>query len=382
MRNYHFLKTLATRYTVSLLCLVDSEESVLHNLSLLQPFVHKIKYVVRPLASKKRLQQLMHMARFKPYFLESNYSLEMQKMIEGMLGEERYDAVLFESALIACYRLPAGVQRIIDQHNIEYELLRRTFQKEANWVRKWYNWWESRSLMPAELDLCRQADLVLTTSTQDRLLLKTALPQNKIEVVPNGVDIETFQNHQTEATSRQIIFTGAMNYYPNIEAVLSFARRCWPFIKAEMPEATWVVAGREPSPEIRKLGNISGITVTGTVSDVRPYLAASAVAIVPLHIGGGTRLKILEAFAMRKAVVSTSLGCEGLAVAAGKHLLIADRPAAFVQAVLALLKNPEECSTLGNAGRKLVEEEYSWEHCGARLLGALETHIRGREQVC
>jgi glycosyltransferase involved in cell wall biosynthesis len=167
-----------------------------------------------------------------------------------------------------------------------------------------------------------------------------------------------------------------------IEAVVSFARQCWPFIKAEIPDATWTIVGREPPPEVRELGTAPGITVTGTVSDVRPYFSTSAVAIAPLHIGGGTRLKILEAFAMRKAVVSTSIGCEGLAVLPGEHLLIADRPEEFAQAVITLLKDPEARTRLGNAGRILVEEEYSWENCGAQLLCALETHIQGKEQVC
>ena len=208
------------------------------------------------------------------------------------------------------------------------------------------------------------------------------LPDNIIEVVPNGVDIELFQNSLSDEIPCQIIFTGVMNYYPNIDAVLSFARHCWPLIKAEIPQATWKIVGGAPAREVRKLAELPGVTVTGPVPDMRPYLAASAVAIAPLQIGSGTRLKILEAFAMRKAVVSTSIGCEGLAVVPGKHLFIADLPAEFAQAVVNLLTNQEMRTTLGNAGRALVEEKYSWEHCGTQLLRVLETHISEREQVC
>ena len=303
-------------------------------------------------------------------------------MVDDLLVEEYYDAVLFESALIACYRTPTAAKRIIDQHNIEYDLLWRTFQKETSWVRKWYNWVESRLLRSAEIDLCRKADIVLTTSERDSLLLKEVLPQNSIEVVPNGVDIEIFHGGFSEDVSCQVIFTGAMNYYPNIEAVLSFAKQCWPLIKAEMPGVTWKIVGREPPPQVRELEKLPGITVTGTVTDVRPYLAASAVAIAPLRIGGGTRLKILEAFAMSKAVVSTSIGCEGLAAISGKHLLIADRPDEFAQAVIKLLKSPETRVALGSASRMLVEEEYSWEYCGSQLLRVLDESIREGEQIC
>ena len=351
-------------------------------MSLLETFVHTVKFVLRPTTLKKRLQQLVYLAQLKSYSLGINDIAEMQEALNGLLTEEQYDAVLFESVVIAGYRLPDGVKCIIDQHNVEHELLWRTFQSESSWMRKWYNWCESCLLKPAEFDLCKEADLVLATSERDSQVLKNMLPDNIIETVPNGVDIEIFQNNAPDKTSRQIIFTGAMNYYPNIDAVLSFAQQCWPLILANIPEATWIIVGREPPLEVKKLAELPGITVTGTVPDVRPYLSGSAVAIAPLRIGSGTRLKILEAFAMRKAVVSTSIGCEGLSVISGKHLLIADPLVEFAEAVIKLLENPEMQIALGNTGRTLVEEKYSWERCGAQLLHSIATYVQEREQVC
>lgn len=381
-RNYYFLKALAAHHTVSLLCLIDRIDGELYDLSIVNDFVHTVKFVVRPTPSKKRLQQLWYMARLISYSVGINCSRETQEALDTFLKEEHYDAVLFESVLIAGYRLPEDVKYIIDQHNIEYELLWRTFQSESSWLRKLYNWWESHLLRQTEIEICQKAFLVLTTSERDSRSLKSMLPDNIIEVVPNGVDIELFQSSLSDEIPCQIIFTGAMNYYPNIDAVLSFAKLCWPLIRAEVPQATWKIVGSEPAREVRRLAELPGISVTGTVPDVRPYLAASTVAIAPLQIGSGTRLKILEAFAMRKAVVSTSIGCEGLSVEPGKHLLIADQPAEFAQAVVRLLSNPEMRTTLGNAGRALVEEKYSWEYSGERLLQVLETHMREREQVC
>jgi sugar transferase (PEP-CTERM/EpsH1 system associated) len=381
-RNYYFLKALATRHTVSVLCLIHRQEMDLNNLSLLENFLHTIKFVIRSTTLKKRYQQLSHIVRLKSYFLGMNDFIEMQQALDTLLTEEHYDAVLFESALIADYRLPNGVKRIIDQHNVEYELLWRTFRSESSWVRKWYNWWESCLLKPAEIKLCKEADLILTTSERDSQFLKSMIPDTTIETIPNGVDIEVFHNNFSDEASCQIIFTGAMNYYPNIDAVLSFAQHCWPLIRTKVPKATWMIVGREPPPEVEQLAELPGITVTGTVSDVRPYLSRSAVAIAPLRIGSGTRLKILEAFAMRKAVVSTSIGCEGLSVVPGEHLLVVDRPVEFAEAVIKLLKNPEMQTTLGNAGRALVEEKYSWERCGAQLLHVVGTHVQEREQVC
>src|SRR5947209_3895560 len=142
-------------------------------------------------------------------------------------------------------------------------------------------------------------------------------------MVSNGVDTDAFhKNNQEQEIANQIIFTGAMSYYPNVDAVLFFAEKCWPLIRARVPAATWLIVGSEPLPEVQKLADLPGVLITGSVPDVKPYLARSAVAIAPLLIGGGTRLKILEALAMQKAVVSTSLGSEGLSVVPGKHLIL------------------------------------------------------------
>jgi sugar transferase (PEP-CTERM/EpsH1 system associated) len=380
-RNYYFLKALAKHHTVSLLTLIDKEEER-EEISLLRDFLHTVKCVVRPAASAKRLKQLVCMLRGKSYFIDLNSFVEVQEALNTLLAEEHYHAVLFESALMSDYRLPEGVKRIIDEHNVEYELLWRTFRHESGVGRKWFNWWENRVLKPAEIALCKQADLLLATSKRDCAILKNALPTSNIQVVPNGVDTQVFQNSSAKLSTHQIIFTGTMNYYPNIDAVSSFAKKCWPLIQAQIPDATWLIVGRDPPQKVRNLGELPGVTVTGSVPDARPYLAASAVAIAPLQVGSGTRLKILEAFAMGKAVVSTSIGCEGLAVVPEEHLLLADSPEEFAQAVIKLLNDADLQSQLGMAGRRLVEAVYSWEHCSVRLLEILENSIQERERIC
>src|SRR5205814_4418809 len=190
------------------------------------------------------------------------------------------------------------------------------------------------------------------------LSLKNSIPSRVIEVVPNGVDIEIFHaNSFEQQVPNRIIFTGSMNYYPNVDAVLFFAEKCWPLIRTQVPDATWHIVGKNPLPKVWELTDLPGITVVGSVPDMPPYLATAEVAIVPLLIGSGTRLKILEALAMQKAVVTTSLGSEGLSVVSGKHLIIEDQPEAFAQNVVALLRNPEMRTAFGAAGRTLVEEK-------------------------
>jgi len=374
-RTYYLLKTLARKHRVSLLGVDDRAKigEVQYDTGLLKDLTYTIQLLPQPKASSRRLQQLMKMLQGRSNTIAELTIGGTQDALDTLLSRDRYDVVVFDSALIAGYRLPENVKVIINQHNIEHELLYRTYLSETRWLRKWYNWWESWLVKPIEIEHCQRAEAVLVTSERERLVLKSMLQRSVIEVVPNGVDIEAFQGNSSEqGIEGRIIFTGSMSYYPNIHAVHFFAQKCWPYIRAQIPEATWHIVGRQPSPEVMKLAELPGITVTGQVSDMRPYFTEAMVAIVPLHIGGGTRLKILEALAMRKAVVSTSLGCEGLSVVPGKHLLLADQPEAFAQAVVELIRSPQTRKALGDAGRSLVEAEYSWERCGDQLLHVLE----------
>lgn len=377
-RNFHMLKILARQHTLSLLSLVDrAEAGAYSDLIGLKDITHSIQLIPRPTSHAKRWQQLMCLARGRSYHLNVHILPEMQDALDAKLADNNYDAVIFESVILAGYKLPAGVRVIIDQHNIEHELLQRTHEQAKAPLRKWYNWQEGRLLKRGELERCRKADVILVASGRERRLLTDLLPEKLVEVVPNGVDIETFNGSSPEQPlPNQLIFTGTMDYYPNTNAVLFFAQQCWPQVRRQNPGATWQIVGRNPPPEIRKLSALPGIAVTGTVPDVRPYLAASSVAIAPIQIGSGTRLKILEALAMRKAVVSTSVGYEGLSLVPGKHLIVADQPAEFAQAIVTLMKNPEMREALGTAGRELVETEYSWERCGERLLNLLQERER------
>lgn len=377
-RNYHLLKALASQHTISLLALVNTdEEAVLASSSSLKNLVQRLQVVIRPLPRSKRWEQLLTSLGMKSYLLQLFQYAELQETLDYMIADNHYDSVLFESMFVAGYQLPSHTRIIIDQHNIEYELLQRTYLHGHDLIRKWYNWQECRQVRQAEIERCSRADMALVTSGRDREALKGLLQSNPnapaIEVVPNGVDIDFFVNEEAiQEVEHRIVFTGTMDYYPNSNAVVYFARHCWPLIQAKIPDATWQIVGRNPPREVRQLGNLKGVTVTGTVPDIRPHLSAAAVAIVPLQIGSGTRLKILEAFAMRRAAVSTSIGCEGLAVANGTHLLVEDDPEAFAQGVVMLLQNPEMRNSLGNAGRSLVETEYSWQQVGTRLLHILE----------
>src|SRR5579859_1708176 len=383
-RNYYLLQALARRHRVSLLTFANKEEAgVAEHLRLLEELAEPVQVIPFQAIHARRWRQFMSVARSRSYLFHLFIQPAMQEALDAMLEGHHYDLVLFENAVVAGYRLAAGVPVVIDQHNIEYEILQRTYERERPSLRKWYNHQQYRLAKQAELERCRRADLLLVTSEREHQVFKRFLPEHPIEVVPNGVDLDLFHNPDTgQEQPHQIIFTGIMDYYPNVKATLFFAQHCWPRIRAAVPDATWLIVGVNPPPTVQRLAHLPGVTVTGWVPDVRPYLASSAVAIVPLEIGSGTRLKILEALAMQKAVVSTSLGCEGLALTPGQHLMVADQPDAFAEAVIAFLKNPARRASFGAAGRALVEATYSWEQCGARLLSALDAHCTQGEQVC
>jgi|SRR5579883_279767 sugar transferase (PEP-CTERM/EpsH1 system associated) len=371
-RNYQLLKALAQRHTVSLLSLATGFKMPDDYVAELEKYVRGAFHLFTPSPSSRRRDQLLHTLHGTSYILESHLLSEIQQTIDKLFTACTYDAVLFESSLVAGYSLPRRVKVIIDQHNIEHELLRRTYQNEKKWLRKWYNWREYRLVRAAEFERCRKADAIAVTSERERSILQSELPESFIEVVPNGVDIEYFNGNTLQEVEGHIVFTGSLEYYPNVDAVLSFARNCWPRLRAKLPGVIWQIVGKNPLPEVRRLADLPGVRVFGSVEDTRPYIASSQVAIAPLAIGSGTRLKILEAFAMRKAVVSTSIGCEGLAVEPGKHLLVADQPEAFADAIIDLLGNRERRQALGSAGRSLVESCYSWQQSGDRLLAILD----------
>ena len=384
-RSYHLLKALAREHIVSLIALTvheegQQEQSVLEIEDTLLEEIRVQRLIKVPLPitfQRKRVQQVVSILRGRSRLLDAYHIEAVQQVLDILFSQNHYDGVIFESVFMADYRLPEETLVIVDQHNIEYELLQRTYQREKSLARKWYNWWESRQLKPVELERCRKAQSVWVTSEREALLLKPLLPHSALAVVPNGVDTDVFRNPGSQSPfAHRIIFTGTMNYYPNIDAVRYFAHECWPLIRQGVSDADWQIVGKDPPPEVQELAMLPGVTVTGAVPDVKPYLAAASVAIAPLLIGSGTRLKILEAMAMGKAVVSTSQGCEGLAVESGKHLLVADEPAAFAQSVIALLHNEQQCETLGNNGRMLVENEYSWNRCGNDALRALQYIVR------
>ncbi len=264
--------------------------------------------------------------------------------------------------LVAMPNLPASmpVPIVLFEHNVEHMIWKRLYQVEKRPWRRGLLAVEWRKMRHYEAEACARAGLTVAVSEADRALLTAGAPGADIRAIPTGVDTAYFHPNGAAEAPATLVFTGSMDWYPNEDAILYFLEAILPEVRREVPGVSLAVVGRDPTDRLRAAGAAAGIRVTGTVADVRPYVAEAAVYVVPLRVGGGTRLKIFEALAMGKAVVSTRVGAEGLPIVSDRHFLQADSPAAFAQAVISLLKDADRRRALGLAGRRLVEERYSW----------------------
>jgi glycosyltransferase involved in cell wall biosynthesis len=257
---------------------------------------------------------------------------------------------------------------VFDDHNCEYLLQKRAFLTDlripSRWLGAVYSFVQWQRLLEYEAQACRRADRVLAVSEADAAALRKLVPNVDVTVVPNGIDTRAYQpqisNLKSQIPENALVFTGTMDFRPNVDAVLWFAQEVLPLIRAQVEDVRFFAVGQRPHERLDVLRDDPAVTLTGFVDDTRPYIADAAVYVVPLRMGGGTRFKILEALAMGKPVVSTALGAEGFPVTHGQELLLADEAEDFAQAVVALLDTPEKRESLGQAGRIFIEARYDW----------------------
>lgn len=272
---------------------------------------------------------------------------------------------------------PSPAPLVYFSHNVEYMIWRRLRDNERRGWRRALLELEWRKMRRAEAEACRRARLTLAVSPQDQAMLQDLAPRAAIRAIPTGVDVEYFAPRDEPVDENELAYVGSMDWQPNEDGVLHFIDAILPIIRRARPRATLTVVGRNPSERLRRAADAAGVRVTGTVEDVRPYLAAAAAMVVPLRVGGGTRLKIFEGLAMGKAVVSTAIGAEGLPLEDGVHFLRADRPEDFAAAALRLLDDGALRRRLGEAGRRLVEERYGWGRVALQFEDLLEGALEG-----
>lgn len=297
-----------------------------------------------------------------PFTISRNYDPAVRARIVELLAAERYDLLICDTIVMARHTvgLPAPAS-ILFQHNVEAQILRRHAEVATSRAKRWYMTRQWRKMVRFERDCGRHFDAVIAVSEQDKVLFEREYGWNHVHAIDTAVDEEFFQHPGTPETPGRVVFLGSMDWMPNQDGVKWFVREVWPAIRAAHPGASFHVVGRNPPGEIRSLAAEPGVTVVGGVPDVRPHLAEAAAVVVPLLVGGGTRLKIYEAMAMARAVVSTTIGAEGLPITPGMHYLNADDPATFASAVTRLLDDPAHRIAIGTAADHFVRERYGSE---------------------
>lgn len=294
------------------------------------------------------------------------YSWKMQRTIADLAAAEEYDLIHCCTTMLAYHRLPEHIPLVGDTHNVEHDAVYRAYQQTTDIFLKAYYYWEYLRVKKEEIKACEPFDVMISTTQADYKKFQAVLPDKKIYVIPNGVDNAFFQKQTVQEEPRTIVFAGLMSYYPNNHGILYFLDEIFPLILQKVPDTKLYVVGAEPPKKIQRRAS-DNIVVTGFVDDVKPYFARGQVFIIPLKIGGGIRGKALEAMAMRRPIVSTTLGCEGINLHHDDSALFADSPQDFADSIIRLFNEPALRARLTEKAFRNVVEGYSWEVNGLAL---------------
>jgi sugar transferase (PEP-CTERM/EpsH1 system associated) len=386
LRTWHLMRHLASRHDITYLAFEGPSDSAANREGMREVCgrLVTVPQGVEPVKGTWRFyaQAARYVFDRVPYAVSKYRSSAYRRQIERLLAEERFDAIV-------CDFLPPAINlraqppcpSILFTHNVEAEIWRRHAETATNIATKYLFTQQWRRMLRFEGAALSRFDLVLAVSAADSRTFSRLYCDSlraPIHVVQTGVDTEYFRPADTGASRTHLVFTGSMDWLPNEDAMTYFCAEILPRIRQSEPDATLSIIGRSPTSAVRKLAELAGVEVTGRVDDVRPHIARGSVYIVPLRIGGGTRLKIFEAMAMGKAVVSTTVGAEGLPVTTGRDIEIADEPARFAHAVVRLMRDKPAREQIETAARRLVVDRYDWSAVAIDFEAALQRVTNGR----
>ena len=310
------------------------------------------------------LRVLARMWSRYPVAVQNDYSEILESKIESLVGAKSYDLLIcdFLQPTLNFRNVMKGQRTLLFQHNVESLIVKRHYETASNLLMKlfWYGQW--KKMVRYEEITCRRFNGVVTVSETDKAMLENEFGAENVFAIPTGVDTSYFSPNGVRPEPYSLIYVGSMDWLPNEDAMRFFSEQILPLIKQKVPEVKLTIVGRNPSDSLlHVLKRYPEITIVGRVDDVRPYVSQHCVFIVPLRIGGGTRIKVFEAMAMGKAIVSTTIGTEGLPLDTGEYVLQADSPSSFSEAVIRLLLSDADRKKLERAARNFVEQNCSWE---------------------
>jgi len=392
-RMHGLMTQLSRRHDLTAVTLIDNDLFDAEDcLRAMQAYCREVVLVPKPYVGERlawRLLQLKSLASTRSFERRLASVPAIQRALDRVLRAKRFDLVNLEFSFLGECNLRQGPpgerlpRLVVDAHNIDYDLARQYARTGSSLARRLYagvNW---RKLRREELGTYRDADGVYLCSAADERRLMDEVPGARTAVIPNGADVEYYQPRPTDPPpdGRTVVFFGHLSYVPNVDAVIHFVHDIWPRISEAHPEARFKIIGGSPPRSLQLLAG-PRIELTGFVPDLRPHLAAAMAVIVPLRLGGGTRLKIVEAMAMGKAIVSTALGAEGIEAEPGREIFIADTPEAFAGAVNRLLAEPERAAEIGKSARRLAVERYAWSSSARSLEIFYRSILEETSEVC
>lgn len=331
------------------------------------PWKEVVKYT-----PKFYLRVLYRLFSHYPITVINDYSSSLEQSVLSEINRDQYDLLVCDFLQPSLnFRKIHDHPTLLFQHNVESLIMRRHFESAENFLYKLFWQLQWRKMDRYERDTCSRFTGIVTVSETDKVMLQQHFGARNVFAIPTGVDTEYFSPWRAPIVENSLVFTGAMDWLPNEDAMLFFAREILGKIAAQIPTVTLTVVGRNPSRRLMsELQRYPAITVVGRVDDVRPFIGRHALYVIPLRIGGGTRIKAYEAMAMGKAVVSTRIGVEGLPVQQGQHVVIADTPDEFAAAVVHLLKHPASRQRIETAARDYVCANVSWRQAALAFADA------------
>jgi len=369
IRSFNLTKRIAQRHELHYLAYATGNSEAFKELERAGIYPIAVSHHVPPKSGVLfYFRLLMNLFSKYPYIVTSHYSKIFQKHLEDALDRIRPDLIICEWSPYAIFgKNITDTKIIIVAHNVESRIWERYYENEPHPIKKWYIKKQMQKVARFEHAVFNWADGATAVSAIETQEIQSYNPLLNVETVENGVDLQYFVPDYNRRVGKELIFVGSMNWRPNQDAIKYFVEDIFPLVLEKDNDIIANFVGQNPPPFIEKLNDIPGIKIVGRVDDVRPYVHNGAVYIVPLRIGGGTRLKIIEALAMGKAVVSTRVGAEGLNVTDGQDIMLADTPEEFADKIMVLMHDAQLRNKLGAAGRKLVESFYGWDMLADKL---------------
>lgn len=389
-RSYNLVRELAKYHDVDLLAFNQKPMMLTHYPDIetgladarkhLAEFCGRIEVLQLPVDKSRYGRHLIALKSLftRPYNINWLVSDEYAERLQQWLVQQRYDLVHFDTISFAPYLplLPAGIATALDHHNIESPMLIRRAEMERNPLKKFYFWQEGVRLRHYEATHCPQFSTNITCSDLDTERLLQISPTCDAQTIPNGVDIDYFKpaEQTAEGDELRLIFVGRLNWYPNAQAVTYIAETLWPLLKRRWPDIKFDIIGANPPAAAKALAaQDTNFIVHGFVDEMRTYMHKATVYVCPITDGGGTKLKMLDALAMGKAIVADPIACEGIKVVDGVNVLFASTPEAYVERIAEFVDSPTKRTSFGRAARELIENEYSYAAIGKTLATLYES---------